>query len=46
MSIKTGFSPEQIEYLSGLFAGTAARGQRFSDVEPAPSVPKSEDLIF
>jgi ferredoxin-nitrite reductase len=38
-----GFTPEQKEYLTGLFAGAAARGQRFSDVEPAP---KHEDLIF
>src|SRR5262245_54883065 len=41
-----GFTPEQKEYLSGLFAGVAARGQRFSDDESAPSTPKSEDLIF
>ncbi|MBI5772820.1 MAG: hypothetical protein HZA89_03635 [Verrucomicrobia bacterium] len=39
-----GFTPEQKEYLAGLFAGVAARGQRFSDVEPAPA-PK-EDLIL
>ena len=38
-----GFTPEQKEYLAGLFAGTVVRGQRFSDVEPAP---KTEDLIF
>src|ERR1039458_1811044 len=38
-----GFTPEQKEYLSGLFAGIAARGQKFSDLEPAPS---HEDLIF
>ena len=38
-----GFSAEQKEYLAGLFAGVAARGQKFSDVEPAPS---HEDLIF
>jgi ferredoxin-nitrite reductase len=38
-----GFTPEQKEYLSGLFAGIAARGQKFSDVEPAPA---PEDLIF
>src|SRR6185369_14683723 len=37
------FTEEQKEYLSGLFAGAAARGQKFSDVEPAPS---QEDLIF
>jgi ferredoxin-nitrite reductase len=39
------FSPEQKEYLTGLFAGIAARGQRFSDLEAASSR-KSEDLIF
>ena len=39
-----GFNAEQKEYLSGLFAGVAARGQRFSDLEPAPA-PK-EDLIL
>ncbi|MDD5140918.1 MAG: NirA family protein [Verrucomicrobiales bacterium] len=38
-----GFTPEQKEYLSGLFAGAAARGQKFSDVEPAPA---HDDLIF
>ena len=37
------FTPEQKVYLSGLFAGAAARGQKFSDVEPAPA---HEDLIF
>src|SRR2546427_7996198 len=41
-----GFSPEQKEYLSGLFAGVAAQGQRFSDAEPAPSAASKEDLIF
>jgi ferredoxin-nitrite reductase len=43
-----GFDPEQKEYLSGLFAGIAARGQRFSDIEPAPAESKTanEDLIF
>src|ERR1700704_6137874 len=40
-----GFSSEQKEYLTGLFAGIAARGQRFSDVEPSPG-PKNDDLIF
>ena len=40
------FSPEQKEYLSGLFAGVAAQGQRFSDVEPAPAAASKEDLIF
>lgn len=38
-----GFSAEQKEYLTGLFAGVAARGQKFSDVEPAPA---PEPLIF
>ena len=38
-----GFTPEQKEYLSGLFAGITARGQKFSDVEPGPT---HEDLIF
>src|SRR5437867_741118 len=41
-----GFSPEQKEYLSGFFAGVAAQGQRFSDVEPAPAAASKEDLIF
>jgi ferredoxin-nitrite reductase len=40
-----GFNAEQKEYLTGLFAGAAARGQRFSDVEPAPAKP-AEDLIL
>jgi ferredoxin-nitrite reductase len=40
-----GFNAEQKEYLVGLFAGAAARGQRFSDVESAPSKP-AEDLIL
>src|SRR6476660_4155644 len=39
------FTPQQKEYLTGLFAGVAARGQRFSNVEPTP-VPKNEDLIL
>ncbi len=38
-----GFTPEQKEYLSGLFAGAAARGKTFADVEPAPT--EREDLI-
>jgi ferredoxin-nitrite reductase len=38
-----GFTPEQKEYLNGLFAGVAARGQKFGDVEPAP---QNEDLIY
>jgi ferredoxin-nitrite reductase len=37
------FTPEQKEYLSGLFAGTAARGKAFADVEPSPA--EREDLI-
>ena len=42
-------SPDQTNYLSGFFAGIAARGQRFTDVEGAPAVEKTvshEDLIF
>ncbi len=39
-----GFSAEQKEYLTGLFAGVAARGQKFSDVEPALTA--KEDLIL
>jgi ferredoxin-nitrite reductase len=41
--LQAGFSAEQKEYLAGLFAGVAARGQKFSDVEPAPP---PADLIF
>ncbi len=41
--LQAGFSAEQKEYLAGLFAGVAARGQKFSDVEPAP---QPADLIF
>jgi len=40
---------EQSNYLTGFFAGIAARGQRFGDVEPMPAVGKTvshEDLIF
>ncbi len=40
-----GFTAEQKEYLTGLFAGVAARGQRFSDVEPVP-VASREELIL
>lgn len=36
------FTPEQKEYLSGLFAGVAARGKSFADVEPAPAAPEDE----
>ncbi|NOS71532.1 MAG: NirA family protein [Verrucomicrobia bacterium] len=39
-----GFTAEQKEYLAGLFAGANARGQKFSDVEPAPAA--KEDLIL
>jgi len=42
-------SPEQKNYLTGFFAGVAARGQRFSDVEAPPGVEKQvslDDLIF
>lgn len=38
---RAGFTPEQKEYLTGLFAGVAARGKTFADVEPPPK----EDLI-
>jgi ferredoxin-nitrite reductase len=40
---------EQTRYLTGFFAGTAARGLRFSDVEPALTVERKvdlDDLIF
>ena len=37
-------SAEQREYIAGLFAGVATRGQRFSDVEAKPVA--DEDLIF
>lgn len=40
-----GFNAEQKEYLTGLFAGVTARGQKFSDVESAPAQP-AEDLIL
>jgi len=36
------FSPEQKEYLTGLFAGVAARGKSFAEVAPAPH---TEELI-
>jgi len=42
-------SAEQTNYLTGFFAGIAARGQSFTDVEAAPVVEKTvshEDLIF
>jgi ferredoxin-nitrite reductase len=42
-----GFSPEQKEYLAGLFAGVAVRGTKFSDVEPTPGkATQAEELIF
>jgi ferredoxin-nitrite reductase len=40
---------EQRHYLTGFFAGVAARGYRFSDVEPNPAAetkPSLDDLIF
>src|SRR5436190_3180713 len=40
---------EQRQYLSGFFAGVAARGFRFADVEPSPCAEKQAllgDLIF
>src|SRR5437879_1209138 len=39
----------QRDYLEGFFAGLAARGLKFSDVEPVPAGEKlaiSDDLIF
>src|SRR5262245_62400649 len=42
-------TPEQQEYLDGFFAGLAARGLKFSDLEAAPTAPKPvslDDLIF
>jgi len=43
-------SPEQKNYLTGFFAGIAARGHRFSDVEAPPAVETEaaadDDLIF
>src|ERR1041385_6219047 len=40
---------EQRQYLTGFFAGVAARGFRFSDLEPNPvaeTKPALDDLIF
>ncbi|RYD67817.1 MAG: NirA family protein, partial [Verrucomicrobiaceae bacterium] len=40
---------EQSSYLTGFFAGMAARGLRFGDVEPAPQPVQKvslDDLIF
>jgi len=45
-SATAGFTPEQKEYLTGLFAGIAARGQGFDNAQPAPVAPGSEELIF
>ncbi len=39
-----GFNAEQKEYLSGLFAGAAARGQSFSEVVTASKIPEDEIL--
>jgi ferredoxin-nitrite reductase len=42
-------NPAQRQYLDGFFAGLAARGLKFSDVEPAPAPEKTvalDDLIF
>src|SRR5215470_15783872 len=39
----------QRDYLEGFFAGLAARGLKFSDVEPAPQTEQplaTQDLIF
>jgi ferredoxin-nitrite reductase len=36
------FTPEQKEYLSGIFAGAAARGKSFADVEPPPAEREDE----
>ena len=41
-----GFTLEQKEYLTGLFAGVAARGKTFGDADPDAAAPKTEDLIF
>src|SRR4051794_3887475 len=45
-SATAGFTPEQKEYLSGLFAGIAAQGQRFDDAQPAPAASEPEEIIF
>jgi ferredoxin-nitrite reductase len=44
----TPLDEEQRHYLTGFFAGVAARGLRFSDVESAPADkgPALDDLIF
>ena len=38
-------TPEQKEYITGMFAGLAVRGQQFKDVEAAPAG-EAEELIF
>ncbi len=41
--------PEQVNYLTGFFAGIAARGERFGDAEPTPQPGQAvslDDLIF
>lgn len=45
---EASFTLEQKEYLTGLFAGIAARGQQFSDVVPTPPSPPppTSELIF
>lgn len=40
--VSAGFTVEQKEYLTGLFAGAAARGKAFADVESAPKVREDE----
>jgi ferredoxin-nitrite reductase len=40
--LSAGFSAEQKEYLTGLFAGAAARGKAFADVEPMQKVREDE----
>jgi ferredoxin-nitrite reductase len=39
------FTVEQKEYLTGWFAGAAARGKTFADADPLPA-PKEEELIL
>jgi ferredoxin-nitrite reductase len=39
------FTPEQKEYITGLFAGMAVRGKQFKDVE-APPAPEVQEPIF
>src|SRR2546423_7423234 len=44
----TPLSEEQQQYLTGFFAGIAARGFRFADIEPGTPVREreQEDLVF